>query len=335
MVDDNDVNLETADRALKDRYIVLTLPGAAKMFELLEKVRPDIILLDINMPEIDGFEALRRLKSDKRYRDIPVIFLTALSDEDTEVAGFEMGVVDFITKPFSVPVLLNRIRTHLNIESLVRERTERLEQLQSGLVYIIADLVESRDQATGGHNERTASYLKILIDAMVERGLYNDEMQSLDLEALYSSARLHDIGKISVPDSVLNKLGSLSLEEFEMMKTHPEAGERVIEKIITRTGDIEFLENAKLFAGFHHERWDGTGYPHGLKGMDIPLQGRIMAVVDVYDALLSDRAYRKQYTEEEVVNIISMNRGKLFDPQITDVFIDVIDDIRKTRLAYF
>jgi len=335
VVDDNDVNLETADRALKDRYIVLTLPGAAKMFELLEKVRPDIILLDINMPEIDGFEALRRLKSDKRYRDIPVIFLTALSDEDTEVAGFEMGVVDFITKPFSVPVLLNRIRTHLNIESLVRERTERLEQLQSGLVYIIADLVESRDQATGGHNERTASYLKILIDAMVERGLYNDEMQSLDLEALYSSARLHDIGKISVPDSVLNKLGSLSLEEFEMMKTHPEAGERVIEKIITRTGDIEFLENAKLFAGFHHERWDGTGYPHGLKGMDIPLQGRIMAVVDVYDALLSDRAYRKQYTEEEVVNIISMNRGKLFDPQITDVFIDVIDDIRKTRLAYF
>ena len=335
VVDDNDVNLETADRALRDRYRVFTLPGASRMFEMLEKIRPDLILLDIEMPEIDGFEALRRLKSDKTYRDIPVIFLTGLSDETTEVTGFEMGVVDFITKPFSGPVLLNRIRTHLSIESIVRDRTEQLEQLQSGLVYIIADLVESRDRATGGHIERTAGYLKILIDAMVDRGLYIDEMTSLDLDALYSSARLHDIGKITVPDSVLNKLGSLSLEEFEMMKTHPEAGEQVIDKIINRIGSVKFLENAKLFAGSHHERWDGTGYPRGLTGTDIPLQGRIMAIVDVYDALLSDRAYKKQYTEEEVVDIVRVNKGKLFDPYIADVFIDVIDDISEARREFF
>jgi len=335
VVDDNDVNLETADRVLSDHYRVFTLSGAAKMFALLEKITPDLILLDINMPEIDGFETMRRLKSDKRYKDIPVIFVTGLCDEASEVAGFEMGAVDFITKPFSGPVLLNRIRTHLNIESIVRDRTEQLEQLQSGLVYIIADLVESRDQATGGHNERTAGYLKILIDAMVARGLYMDELQSLDLEALYSSSRLHDIGKIAVPDSVLNKLGSLSLEEFETMKTHPEVGEKVIDKIITRTRGIKFLENAKLFAGSHHERWDGTGYPRGLKGLDIPLQGRIMAVVDVYDALLSDRAYRKQYTEEEVMNILRMNRGKLFDPNIVDVFLDVLDDISNARREFF
>ena len=334
VVDDNDTNLMMAENALADEYRVLTLPSADKMFKLLQKIMPDIILLDIDMPVMDGFETLRELKKIDSCAEIPVIFLTSMTDASVEASVFELGAVDFITKPFSVPVLRNRIRMHLNIEGLIRERTEKLEQLRNGLIYIIADLVESRDRSTGGHIERTTGYVRILVNEMKARGLYEDEMRDLDTDALVASARLHDLGKIAIPDSVLNKLGSLTLEEFELMKTHTVAGETVIDKILSRIGDDDFLYNAKLFASSHHERWDGTGYPRGLKGMDIPIQGRILAIVDVFDALLSDRQYKKKQTEDEVIDIIRVNRGKLFDPLIVDVFTDTIDDIKHARQEY-
>ena len=334
VVDDNDTNLLMAENALADEYRVLTLPSAEKMFKLLQKIMPDIILLDIDMPVMDGFETLRQLKTIDACAEIPVIFLTSMTDPSIEASVFELGAVDFITKPFSAPVLRNRIRMHLNIEGLIRERTERLEQLRNGLIYIIADLVESRDRSTGGHIERTTGYVKILVNAIIARGLYEDEMRDVDVDALVSSARLHDLGKIAIPDSVLNKLGSLSLEEFELMKTHTVAGEMVIDKILSRIGNDAFLRNAKLFASCHHERWDGTGYPRGLKGMEIPIQGRILAIVDVFDALLSDRQYKKKQTEDEVIDIIKDNRGKLFDPLIVDVFVDMIDEIKQARQEY-
>ena len=334
VVDDNDTNLSTAEEALEDQYRVMTLPSAAAMFELLAEVTPDLILLDIEMPEMDGFDALRRLKANERHAGIPIIFLTSRFDASTEVRGFEMGVVDFITKPFSAPVLKNRIRTHLNIDDLIRERTAQLERLQGGLVSVLADIVESRDKATGGHIERTAAYVKILIDAMVAHGVYAEEIHGLNLGLFASSARLHDVGKISIPDSVLNKLGSLTMEEFEMIKTHTVAGEQIIEKILDRTGDMAFLQNAKLFASCHHERWDGSGYPRGLKEMEIPIQGRILAVADLYDALLSDRPYQKAFTEDEVVGIIMDNAGKLFDPLIVDVFFTVKEQFGEVRRSY-
>ena len=332
VVDDNDTNLSAAEEALEKQYQVMTLPSASKMFALLEKIIPDLILLDVAMPEMDGFEALQRLKSNDLFARIPVIFLTGKTDVDTEVKGFQLGVIDFITKPFSAPVLLNRIKTHLSIDDLIRERTAQLEQLQNGLVYILADVVESRDKETGGHIERTSKYMKILIDAMLERGLYADEMSKWNLELLISSARLHDVGKIAIPDIILNKTGSLTLEEFEMLKTHTEEGARIIDKIILRTGtEVSFLQNAKLFAICHHERWDGSGYPNGLKGTEIPLQGRVMAVVDVYDALLVKRPYKKPFTEEETINIIKDNAGKLFDPCIVDVFLEIKDQFRTIK----
>ena len=334
VVDDNDMNLVMAEDALADQYRVLTLPSAEKMFKLIGKVMPDLILLDIDMPVMDGFETLRELKAIDAYAEIPVIFLTGMTDSDVEASVFELGAVDFITKPFSAPVLRNRIRMHLNIEGLIRERTEELEQLRNGLIYIIADLVESRDVSTGGHIERTTGYAKILVDAIIAQGLYKEEIQDLGVDALVSSARLHDLGKISIPDAVLNKLGSLTLEEFELMQTHTVAGERVIEKILTRIGNDAFLRNAKLFASSHHERWDGSGYPRGLKELEIPIQGRILAVVDVFDALLSDREYKKKQTEDEVIEIIRSNRGRLFDPLIVDVFMEKIDDIKKARREY-
>ena len=331
VADDNDTNLSAAKEALKDQYRVMTLPSAAKMFTLMEKVTPDIILLDIEMPDMDGFEALRILKNNSTHADIPVIFLTSMTDAAVEVRGFQLGVVDFIPKPFSAPVLLNRIKTHLNIDELIRERTsqlhektEQLEKLQHSMVYVLADMIENRDKGTGGHLERTSAYIKILIDSMIERGIYAEELRKYDLDTLCSSARLHDVGKICIPDAVLNKPGRLTDEEFIVMKTHAAEGERIIDQIVSRVGySMEFLNNAKLFAGYHHERWDGKGYPRGLDRLNIPLQGRIMAIVDVYDALVSERPYKKPFTAEEAVKIIIDSSGEMFDPLIVEVFIDI------------
>ena len=328
VVDDNDINLTMAKNTLKDQYRVMTLPSAAKMFALMEKVRPDLILLDIQMPEIDGFEALRLLKSNDSYSDIPVIFLTGMADESAEVRGFELGVIDFVAKPFSSPILLNRIKTHLNIDALIRERTEQLrhktvqlQNLQNNIVFAMADMVENRDEGTGGHVERTAAYIKILVDEMKARKIYADEIKEIDMDLFVSSARLHDVGKISVSDLILNKQGKLTDEEYAVMKTHCAEGERIINTIVSKTDDdVEFLRNAKLFAAYHHERWDGRGYPHELSGTDIPLQGRLMAIVDVYDALMSERPYKKPFTPDEAMNIIVENAGKQFDPLIGEVF---------------
>jgi putative two-component system response regulator len=186
-------------------------------------------------------------------------------------------------------------------------------------------MLESRDKTTGGHIERTSTYLRLLINRMIERGIYINEIKDWDLDLAVTSARLHDVGKIAVSDLILNKPGSLTKEEFETMKIHAAEGERIIDKIISRAGDEDFLHFAKLFAGYHHERWDGSGYPHGLIGVDIPLQGRIMAIVDVYDALSSDRPYKPAMNRDEVVKIIMAGKAKQFDPVITDVFFEIKD----------
>jgi len=324
VVDDNDINLSIAKEALKGQYRVMSLPSAAKMFSLLGKITPDLILLDIEMPETDGFEALRLLKNSVDWEDIPVVFLTSMTDAEIEARGFEMGVVDFVTKPFSAPVLLNRIKTHLLIDEIIRERTLRLQRLQSSLIIVLADMVENRDEVTGGHIERTTIYIRLLMDELMEQGVYTEEIQGLDFDLFANSARLHDVGKISISDTILNKPGKLGDEEFAIMKTHAQKGEGIISQIVSRADDGEaFLENAKLFAGYHHERWDGRGYPYGLKEADAPIQGRIMALVDVYDALVSERPYKKPFSHEESVSIIMDSAGTQFDPLITDVFYKV------------
>jgi len=329
IVDDNDANLAMAAMALEAEYRVLTIPSAEKMFSLLEKKKPDIILLDIEMPEQSGFDAMKKLKSCDAYSKIPVIFLTSRTDTASEAHGIELGAVDFIQKPFSEPVLLNRIKHHLNIDKLIRERTEHLVRLQNGIVFIMADMVENRDISTGGHIERTATYAKILIEAMLSQGVYADEMRGWNLELVVSSMRLHDLGKVVIPDSILNKPGPLTKEEFQVMKTHSVEGERIIDKAIRRTGDAEFLNNAKAIAVSHHERWDGTGYPYELKGTEIPLLGRIMAIIDVYDALVSERPYKKAFSHQEAVEIIMEGSGKHFDPLIADVFNRINEQILK------
>ena len=347
VVDDNATNLTMAEEALVGKYRVVALSSAAKMFKALEKFKPDLILLDVEMPEMSGFEAMKKLKATDSHADIPVIFLTNLSDTTSEAYGIDLGAVDFIMKPFSEPVLINRIKNHLQIDELIRERTmqliertqqlversKQLELLKNGIVYTMADLVENRDQSTGDHISRTAVYMRILIDAMIERKTYTEEMCNWDVDAVVTSAQLHDLGKIAIPDSILNKPGSLTDEEYHTMKTHTIEGERIIEKAIERTGDAEFLQNAKMFIVYHHERWDGKGYPYGLNETKIPLLGRIMAVIDVYDALVSERPYKKAFTHEKAVQIIMEDSGKHFDPFIAGVFSDVSEQILKARTA--
>ena len=338
LIDDNATNLTMAEEALVKQYRVIALSSATKMFMALEKFKPDLILLDVEMPEMTGFEAMKKLKSNSSYAEIPVIFLTGRTDPVSEAQGIEMGAVDFIMKPFTVPVLLNRIKNHLQLDELIRERTaqlaRRMEQLvllQNGIVQTMAELVEHRDKNTGGHIDRTAVYLKILIDAMLEREVYTDEMQDWNMASVVSSARLHDLGKIMISDSILNKPGPLTQEELKAMKMHSIAGERIIDKAMQQTGDAEFLHNAKMIAAYHHECWDGSGYPYGLKGTDIPLQGRLMAIIDVYDALVSERPYKKAFTHEEAVNVIVNGAGHHFDPLIVDVFNEVSNQIMAAK----
>ncbi|MDR2036086.1 MAG: response regulator [Coriobacteriales bacterium] len=331
VVDDNDTNLAMAELALEQDYRVVSMPSAAKMFVMLKKITPDLILLDIEMPEMDGFEALKILKATPAYANIPVIFVTNMSDSSNEAYGIELGAVDFIAKPVSKPVLLNRLKHHLYIGDIINERMTELLKLQNGIVFTMADLVESRDKNTGGHIDRIAQYARILVDAMIKIGLYSDELQAWDKEAFFSATRLHDLGKIAIPDAVLNKPDSLTDDEFKVMKTHPMESKKILDKTIERTDGTEFLLNAKLAAVYHHERWDGKGYPYGLEGTDIPLQGRIVAVVDVYDALVSERPYKKPLTDDEAMKAIEDGSGKQFDPNIVKVFIDLKEKVNAER----
>ena len=332
VVDDNNVNLLSADDALSKHYRVFTMPSAASMFELLEDIRPDLILLDILMPEMDGFEVLKLLRANVNYADVPVIFLTSRTDASTESLGFELGAVDFISKPFSRPVLLNRIKAHLNVEDIIRQRTNNLKKLKNGIVAVLANMVEHRDKFTGSHIEHTTKYIRILLEAMQKHGVYLDEINQWNMETVISSVRLHDIGKIVISDMLLNKAGPLTEEEFEIMKVHTSKGESIIEDIIFESGDGYFLQHAKLFAGYHHERWDGSGYPYGLKGAEIPLQGRVMALIDVYDALISARSYKDSFTHDKAVEIICEGKGTHFDPEIVDAFLKCEKELEKVSL---
>jgi putative two-component system response regulator len=320
VVDDNDVNLIKAKQALSGSYRVLTLPSAKKMFELFEKVMPDLILLDIAMPEMDGFAALEKLMENERTAKIPVIFLTASVDEDAEAHGLELGAVDYVTKPFSTPVLLNRIAMHLHIDGLIKKRTEEVSNLKNVIVTSLADIVERRDHLTGGHIERTSHYIKLLTEGMLAEGVYMNEMKGWDIDLLVSSAQMHDVGKVEIPDGILNKPDKLTPEEFAEMRTHTSKGEDFIDKIAAKASEVVFLRHAKLFAGYHHERWDGKGYPRGLKGEEIPLEGRIMAIADVYDALVSKRSYKESLPPDRAAGIIIESSGTAFDPQLIAVF---------------
>jgi len=326
IVDDNATNLVTAKTALADTYKTYALPSAEKMFQLLEKITPDLILLDVEMPEMDGFEALSVLKADEKLKSIPVVFLTAKNDAESEIRGFEMGAIDFINKPFSPPVLIKRIETHIGIDTLIKQSLQSVRKIHNATINIIANLVENRDEVTGGHIDRTQKYITILLTELIRSGVYNNEISKWNMEVLLPSAQLHDVGKIKVSDLILNKPDKLTDDEYASMKKHSAEGERIVDGIIDKAEEDGFLIHAKKFAGCHHEKWNGTGYPKGLAGENIPLEGRIMAIADVYDALVSQRPYKKPFTHEQAVEIIRKDAGAHFDPKIVEAFLNIADD---------
>ena len=329
IVDDNDTNLMAVKVALDGIYKTFAIPSAARMFRLLEKITPDLILLDIAMPEMDGFEAMQVLKSDRKLSPIPVIFLTAKHDAVSEIQGFEMGALDFIYKPFTPPVLIRRIETHLETDRLIKESQQAVRDIHNATISVIADTVENRDKITGGHIERTQIFLTILINELIRGGIYADQILGWDADLLLPSAQLHDVGKIVISDLILNKPGKLTDDEFNLIKQHCTEGERIINQIISKTKDDGFLHHAKMFAGYHHEKWNGMGYPRKLSSEDIPLEGRIMAVADVYDALISKRPYKNPFSHEQAVEIIKNDSGTHFDPHIVKAFLNVADDFEK------
>ncbi|GHU04512.1 two-component system response regulator [Betaproteobacteria bacterium] len=358
IVDDNIANLRLAKNALEAIYEVFTLPSAEKMFDLLKRNKPALILLDIEMPTMDGYAAIKILKQDTETRDIPVIFLTGKEDEESELEGLSLGAVDYISKPFMPQLLCQRVLLHLtmeeqkhkleeqtmmleekslelqnfndNLQKMVDEKTRKVQELQNAILKTVADLVESRDDTTGGHIGRTQHGLQILINTMQEMGLYKEIMQDWDFDLMLQSSQLHDVGKISIADNILNKPGKLTPEEFEIMKEHTVCGVKIIERIEASTSGNDFLAYAKIFAGTHHEKWEGSGYPCKLVGEDIPLPGRLMAIADVYDALTSNRPYKRAFCHEDAVRIIIEGKGTHFDPVLVDVFELVADQFKKT-----
>jgi putative two-component system response regulator len=346
LVDDDVTNLEIGSNTLNHLYAIFTMNSGAKLLKMLEKYTPDLILLDIEMPELNGFETIEILKSKKETKNIPVIFLTAQSNMESELQGLSLGAIDYIIKPFSPPLLLKRIEIHLLVESqkkllvnfnenlqiMVEERTRTVVELKNAFLRTMAELVEYRDDTTGEHIGRTESYMKLLLDSVQENSKYKDEVLSWDKRLVLQSAQLHDIGKIAIKDRILLKAEKLTGEEFEEIKLHVKFGETVIDKIKKHTTERAFLDQAKILIATHHEKWDGSGYPRGLAGEEIPLQGRMMAIADVYDALTSDRPYKKAYTHEEAVDIIARDKGKHFDPTLIDVFIDIADQFKKVAI---
>ena len=345
LVDDVLSNLSIGRNLLKEFYDVYPAPSAAKLFEILEKAIPDLVLLDIDMPEMDGYQAIKIMKADPRFKDIPVIFLTAKDDEASEMKGFDLGAADYITKPFSGPLLLRRISNLLlieqqkhdlkdyadNLEAKVSEKTTEIFNLQNAILATVTDLVEFRDKSTGGHIIRTQRYLKELVDELLNWEEYTEEIKKWNMDFFVTSAQLHDVGKIAITDLILNKPGKLDPEEFEIMKTHTTVGVEATERIMRETKEHSFLLHALLIAGTHHEKWDGSGYPGGLSGKNIPLEGRLMAIVDVYDALVSERPYKKAFDHEKACQIIEENAGSHFDPVLVEVFKTVKDKFEEIK----
>ena len=273
LVDDNATNLVAGKSILKEHFKVYPVPSAEIMFDLLENLMPDLILLDIEMPEMNGFEALRKLKTLPKLSSIPVMFLTSLSDEGSELEGLGLGAVDYVFKPFSAPLLVRRINNQLELEArrlqlatfnnnlrdLVRERTEQVYRLQTAMLDVMSDLVEFRDENTGGHVTRTQHYVQLLMEEMQKTGVYAKEIATWDAKTVIAASQLHDLGKIAVSDVILNKPGKLTSEEFESMKSHVVKGMKIIYRLREKAGESCFLHHASMLVSGHHEKWDGSG----------------------------------------------------------------------------
>ncbi|MDR3322204.1 MAG: response regulator [Synergistaceae bacterium] len=322
VVDDNMTNLAQIEAQLSGRYGVTLAKSGAQALHICERERPDLILLDVEMPGMDGFDTLGMLKDDPRLSRIPVIFLTASRDSATEVRGLKSGARDFITKPVGKNILLHRIELHLRVSSYQSHLADRVAEMTDSIAASFAELIECRDENTGGHVIRTSKYVELLGTELLARNLFMSELSGAELGLMVRAAPLHDIGKIAISDRILLKPGKLDDAEFAAIKKHAPIGAEILKNMYGRMPTQAYLQFAVMIAGTHHERYDGKGYPWGLAGDEIPACGRIMAVADVYDALVDNRVYRKGMNHEDALGIITRGAGTQFDPHVAEVFSD-------------
>lgn len=333
IVDDDKIILTAAKLMLCDKYKVTAVMHGEQAIKYLNENDCDIVLLDINMPDMDGFEVLDKIRKTERCNNIPVIFLTADNDSETETRCFKVGAIDFITKPFVPEVVLSRIGRALELEDLRRslekqvdEKTAHIQYIKDMMVLGMAEMVESRDSNTGGHIKRTSEVIKVFSRKLKK----NKHLQGIDEKLLLNiekAAPMHDLGKIAISDAVLRKPEKYTEEEFNEMKRHSAEGAKIVENILRGVEDDEFVEIAKNIAHYHHEKWNGKGYPDGLSKTDIPVEARIMALADVFDALVSKRCYKEAFTYEKAFSIIEESLGEHFDPEIGLVFLDCKDEL--------
>ncbi|MFN9871397.1 MAG: two-component system response regulator [Cyanobacteriota bacterium] len=344
VVDDTPANLDLMAGLLQDRYRVKVAISGEKALQIARSASPpDLILLDIMMPGLSGYEVCEQLKRDPATRSIPIIFLTAMSATENETRGLELGAVDFITKPVNPPIVLARVATHLQLKDAadflrdqntfldaeVQRRTRDLIAIQDVTIQMMAGLAETRDSETGNHIRRTQHYVKALAQQLRSHPRYGSQLDDRMIDLLFRSAPLHDIGKVGIPDRILLKPGRFTPEEFAIMQTHTTLGRDAIATAERQLGvEVDFLRVAKEIAYSHQEKWDGSGYPQGLAGEAIPLSARLMALADVYDALISHRIYKEAMSHEEAVAIIEEGRGRHFDPDVVAAFRAVEGEFR-------
>ena len=350
VVDDTPDNLTLMSGLLKDHYRVKLANNGEKALVAARAVPPpDVILLDVMMPGMSGYEVCERLKADPATRNIPVIFLTAMTAMEDEKKGLDLGAADYITKPISPPIVLARVKTQIENKSAadflrnqaeflageVDRQTRRVMAIQDVTILAMASLAETRDSDTGNHIRRTQFYVLELARRLSTHPRFSEFLTEDNIDLLFKSAPLHDIGKVGIPDRILLKPGRFEPEEFEIMKTHTTLGRDAIEHA-ERSLDVkvEFIALAKEIAYSHQEKWDGSGYPEGLSCDDIPISARLMAVADVYDALISRRVYKDGMPHEKAVGIILEGSGSHFDPDVVDAFMEAAEEFRQIALRY-
>ncbi|MFP3089039.1 response regulator [Treponema sp. TIM-1] len=338
VVDDVEMNLLILEEILKDSYHIITAENGKEALEILyhAEVLPKIILLDVFMPEMNGYEMLNVMKTNDSLKRIPVIFITT---SDSESEALSAGAVDFISKPFQPEIVKLRVMNQIelknysdSLEEMVAEKAAEITSTLDNMLQAMANIIEYRNLESGSHVKRTQFFSKALIDhVMGSLSPYADELRSLEPDIIVKSVALHDVGKIGIPDKILLKPGKLDPEEFEIMKTHTTIGKNIIESILTHS-DTPYLKHCRDICYCHHERFDGKGYPRGLKGYDIPLSARIVSLVDVYDALVCSRVYKAAFPYSEAIKIISDGRGTQFDPFLTDAVIEIQDVFKEISL---
>jgi putative two-component system response regulator len=332
-VDDDPIILNSILSILKAEHNVRPFTSGETALKFLNNNMADLILLDYNMPNMSGFEVLKALQDDPRLREIPVIFLTGSINGDDEIQALEMGAMDYLLKPIKPKSLIMRVKLQLelqkhrnHLEALVNEKTmqlqlinKKLEQRDKITLKLLAHASDLRDHDTGTHIMRTTGYARILVDDLIENPAEGYEISDTDGLNIVDATKLHDIGKIAMPDGVLLKPGRLTDEEFEIIKKHPSYGEEMLREAVNEIGDDQLLTTALDIVYFHHEKWDGSGYPHGISGASIPLSARIVAISDVFDALTSERPYKKAFSAREAFDILYKNAGKHFDPYLISI----------------